>query len=64
MVDMEEVSEESNNKPWWLFDLKEAEERQHRMVRAIGGKKKFHCMRCGMRGLYDRLRSCVTAYSG
>ena len=36
LVEMEEISEESNNKPRWLFGLQEVEGRQHRMVRPVG----------------------------
>ena len=36
LVDMEEVSEERNNKPWWLFGFEQAEGRKHRMIRAVG----------------------------
>ena len=36
LVDMEEVSEERNNKPWWLFGFEQAEGRKHRMVRTVG----------------------------
>ena len=47
LVDMEEVNIR------WLFGFKEAEERKHGRVRAVEGKKKFHCPRCGMLSLYD-----------
>ena len=42
-------------KPKWLFGFREAAGRKHRMVRAVVGKKTFHCMRCGMRSLYPRV---------
>ena len=36
LVEMEEISEESNNKPRWLFGFEEAEGRKQRMVRPVG----------------------------
>ena len=36
LVEMEEISEESNNKRKWLFGFQEVEGRKHRMVRAVG----------------------------
>ena len=36
LVEMDEVSEESNNKRKWLFGFQEVEGRKHRMVRAVG----------------------------
>ena len=38
-----------------FFGFKEAEDRKHRMVRAVEGEKKFHCTRCGRRSLCDRV---------
>ena len=53
------MSEGSKNEPEWLFGSEETEERKHRMVRALEGKKKCHCKRCGKRSLSDRVPGCV-----
>ena len=51
LVDVEEVSEETENKPKWLFGIEEPEGRKHRMIRVVVGKKKFQCRKCGTRRL-------------
>ena len=52
LLAVEEVSEEDMKKLERLFGSMEAEGRKHRMVRAVGGKKKFQCKRCGKLSRY------------
>ena len=56
LVGVEEISEEDKSKLEEIFHLKEAEGRKHRMVKAVEGKKKFNCTRCGLRSLYDKVQ--------
>ena len=46
-----------------FLGFQEAEGRKHRMVRAVEGKKKFHCTEYGMRSLFSSVPGvvCVTA---
>ena len=46
LVDVDEISEENQNKLEELFRLNESEGRKHRMVRAVEGKKTFSCIKC------------------
>ena len=66
LVDVEEISEEDKNKPKWLFGWKEAEGRKHRRVRAVEGKKKLHCLRCGVRSLCNKVQDmrCDSGLAG
>ena len=45
MVDVDEVSEEEQKKPKWLFGSEHAEVRKHRMVRAVEGQKSSSAQR-------------------
>ena len=51
LVDVLEISEEDQKKPHRLS----AEGRMHRMVSAVEGNEKFHCMGCGTRSLNNRV---------
>ena len=61
LVDAVDVGENSENTPEGLFQVRESEGREHRMVRAAEGKTKPSCIRCGMRSLFDRVPG---VYSG
>ena len=43
-----------------FFDLKEAEGRKHRGVRAVEGKKKLHYLRCRCEELVQQSARCVS----
>ena len=53
LVDAVDVSENSENMPEGLFQMRESEGRDHIMVRADEGETKLSCMRSGMRTLLD-----------
>ena len=43
------------NKPKELFHIVEAEGRKRRMVRVVGGQKKFHCKMYALRSFNDKV---------